>query len=46
MLGDEQLQDNVLAELEWEPSINSSHIGVAAKDGVVLLRRLVPNRRN
>jgi osmotically-inducible protein OsmY len=37
MVGDEQLQHDVLAELEWEPSINSSHIGVAAKNGVVLL---------
>jgi osmotically-inducible protein OsmY len=37
MTGDLQLQHNVLAELEWEPSINSSHIGVTAKDGIVTL---------
>jgi len=32
-----QLQHDVLAELEWEPSIDASQIGVAAKDGVVTL---------
>ncbi len=37
MKTDTQLQHDVLAELEWEPSIDASQIGVAAKDGVVSL---------
>jgi len=37
MKNDTQLQHDVLAELEWEPSIEASQIGVAAKDGVVAL---------
>jgi osmotically-inducible protein OsmY len=35
--GDTRLQHNVLAELEWEPSIDASKIGVTAKAGVVTL---------
>jgi osmotically-inducible protein OsmY len=34
---DTRLQHNVLAELEWDPSIDASMIGVTAKDGVVTL---------
>jgi len=34
---DTQLQHDVLAELEWEPSIDASQIGVAAKEAVVTL---------
>jgi len=37
MKNDTQLQHDVLAELEWEPSIEASQIGVTAKDGVVAL---------
>jgi osmotically-inducible protein OsmY len=37
MKTDTQLQHDVLAELEWEPSIDASKIGVTAKDGVVTL---------
>lgn len=37
MKTDKQLQHDVLAELEWEPSIEASEIGVAAADGVVTL---------
>ena len=37
MKSDKQLQHDVLAELEWEPSIEASQIGVTAKDGVVTL---------
>jgi len=37
MKTDTQLQHDVLAELEWEPSIEASQIGVTAKDGVVAL---------
>ena len=31
------LKSDVLDELEWEPSVNSTGIGVAVKDGVVTL---------
>jgi osmotically-inducible protein OsmY len=34
---DESIGDDVLLELEWDPKINSSDIGVAVKDGVVTL---------
>jgi osmotically-inducible protein OsmY len=34
---DSNLKQAVLDELLWEPSVNSAHIGVTAKDGVVTL---------
>lgn len=34
---DKELQRTVIAELEWEPSIDSADIGVAVVDGVVTL---------
>ena len=34
---DKELQRNVIAELEWEPSVDSADIGVAVLDGVVML---------
>lgn len=34
---DKQLQQAVLAELDWEPSVVAGHIGVTANDGVVTL---------
>jgi len=37
MSHDSQLQKSVLAELEWEPSINAAHIGITANAGVVTL---------
>jgi osmotically-inducible protein OsmY len=37
MSHDEELKNLVLAELKWEPSILSSHIGVTAEDGAVTL---------
>ena len=37
MKTDTQVQQDVLAELEWEPSINAAKIGVEVKDGVVTL---------
>jgi osmotically-inducible protein OsmY len=37
MKTDTQLQQDVLAELDWEPSINAAQIGVEVKDGVVTL---------
>lgn len=37
MKTDAQLKKDVSAELEWEPSIDSAHVGVAVNDGVVTL---------
>jgi osmotically-inducible protein OsmY len=37
MKSDSQLQRDVCAELEWEPSVDQTHIGVAVVDGVVTL---------
>ena len=37
MKTDAQLKHDVTAELEWEPAINASHVGVAVNDGVVTL---------
>jgi osmotically-inducible protein OsmY len=37
MKTDLQLKRDVSAELEWDPSINASQVGVAVKDGVVTL---------
>jgi len=37
MSQDNQLQQAVLAELKWEPSITAAHIGVTAKNGIVTL---------
>jgi osmotically-inducible protein OsmY len=37
MKTDIQLQQDVLAELTWEPSVNAAHIGVEVQDGVVTL---------
>ena len=32
-----QVQQDVIAELGWEPSVNATHIGVEVADGVVTL---------
>lgn len=37
MKTDSQLQQDVLAELKWDPSVRAAEIGVAVKDGVVTL---------
>ena len=37
MKTDQQLQLDVIAELSWEPSVNSEDIGVEVKDGIVTL---------
>ena len=37
MKTDTQLQQDVLAELKWEPSVNAAQIGVEVKDGIVTL---------
>lgn len=41
MKTDEQLQTDVLAELKWDPRIQSNEIGVIAKDGAVTLTGMV-----
>ncbi|TAN13973.1 MAG: BON domain-containing protein [Burkholderiaceae bacterium] len=35
MKTDYQLKQDVIAELEWDPAINSDAVGIAVKDGVV-----------
>jgi osmotically-inducible protein OsmY len=42
-MDDRQLRQDVLDELEFEPSIDAAHIGVAANDGVVTLTGHVPS---
>ena len=37
MKTDSQLQNDVLAELQWQPSVNAAHIGVTAKNNSVTL---------
>jgi osmotically-inducible protein OsmY len=37
MKTDAQLQQDVMAELQWDPCVQAEHIGVEAKDGVVTL---------
>jgi len=39
---DQALQDAVMRELKWDPRVNAAHIGVAAKDGAVVLTGHVP----
>ncbi len=34
---DAQIQHDVMAELQWEPSVNATHIGVEVKNGIVTL---------
>jgi osmotically-inducible protein OsmY len=37
MKDDAQLQQDVIAELSWEPSVNAAQIGVSAKDAIITL---------
>ena len=37
MKTDRQLQQDVLDELKWEPSVEANAIGVEVKDGIVTL---------
>jgi osmotically-inducible protein OsmY len=43
MKTDKELKQDVLDELEWEPSVNAAHIGVTAKEGVIALSGHVPS---
>ena len=42
-MSDTDLQQDVLYELQWEPSVSAAHIGVTVKDGVVTLTGHVPS---
>jgi osmotically-inducible protein OsmY len=42
MKPDAQLQRDVLEELQWEPGVDATQIGVAVKDGIVTLTGYVP----
>jgi osmotically-inducible protein OsmY len=37
MIREDELRQDVIKELEWEPSVEAAHIGVACRDGVVTL---------
>jgi osmotically-inducible protein OsmY len=37
MIRDDELRAAVVEELEWEPSVDAAHVGVACRDGVVTL---------
>lgn len=37
MKTDLQLQEDVMKELQWEPSVNAAHIGVQVQEGIVTL---------
>lgn len=37
MMDDKLLRKNILAELEWEPSLNAASVGIAVEDGIVTL---------
>jgi osmotically-inducible protein OsmY len=41
MVSPTQLQRNVLAELDWDPSVNAANVGVTVDDGVVTLQGAV-----
>ncbi|HTF64955.1 MAG TPA: BON domain-containing protein [Edaphobacter sp.] len=34
---DEQIRNDLLAELKWDPQVQANEIGVAVKDGIVTL---------
>ncbi len=41
MKSDKKLQEDVLAELDFEPSVNAAHVGVTANNGVITLTGVV-----
>ena len=43
MKTDDQLQQDVIDELIWEPRVDATHVGVRVEDGVVLLTGYVPS---
>lgn len=45
MKTDREIQDEVLAALEWEPGVHAEHVGVSVVDGVVTLQGIVTTLR-
>ena len=43
MKTDKQLQSDVMEELQWDPKLNASEIGVAVKNGIITLNGHVDN---
>jgi osmotically-inducible protein OsmY len=43
MKTDMELKQDVLDELDWEPSVNAAHIGIGVTDGIVTLSGHVPS---
>lgn len=43
MKTDRDVQRDVVAELEWDPSVDADHVGVSVTDGVVTLTGTVPS---
>jgi len=43
MKTDQEIQEDVQAELKWEPSVNDTNIGVAVNDGIVTVSGSVAN---
>src|SRR6185503_11487740 len=43
MISDHQIRQEVLDELDFEPSVNATHIGVSVNAGVVTLSGFVSN---
>ena len=43
MKTDAQLQEDVIEELKWDPKLNAAEIGVAVKNGIVILSGHVDN---
>ena len=41
MFEDKSIQEDVIRELDWEPVVRSTEIGVAVKDGIVMLNGTV-----
>ena len=41
MKSDNKIQQDVMEELQWEPSVENANIGVAVKDGIVTLSGFV-----
>ncbi|HEY1448710.1 MAG TPA: BON domain-containing protein [Caulobacteraceae bacterium] len=42
-MNDKTLRQYVVDELDWEPSVESAHIGVAVENGIVTLSGHIPN---
>ncbi len=43
---DTTMRESVVRELEWDPKVDASHIGVTANDGAIVLSGDVPNYAN